>query len=196
LTTKILFEDGSEIDSADLTPGQQLLVDDGLPVEAIIPPADRKEAWKGKKLTKPQAMKPPAKDEDPATKALRKEMAAAEEKKKAERFARLKQLKQETAVKKISKKTPAPKAKASGKAPKKATKASAAKEPHSDGVRPGSKLEVIVGLLTRPEGCTTAEILAATDWPSVSVPQQAKAANLKLRKEKDGKASRYWGAAA
>lgn len=53
-----------------------------------------------------------------------------------------------------------------------------------DGVRPGSKLEAIVGLLRRPEGCTTAQVLKATEWPSVSMPQQAKAAGITLHKEK------------
>ena len=60
-------------------------------------------------------------------------------------------------------------------------------------VRPGSKLEIVVGLLTRKEGCTSAEILKACDWPAVSVPQQARAAGLTLRQEKDGKVTRYWG---
>lgn len=56
------------------------------------------------------------------------------------------------------------------------------------GVRLGSKLETIVGLLRRPEGCTTAQVLEATAWPSVSMPQQAKAAGIELYKEKvDGR---------
>lgn len=61
-------------------------------------------------------------------------------------------------------------------------------------IRPGSKLEIVAGLLKRPEGCTTAEVLAGTGWPTVSMPQMAKAAGLTLRKEKDGKVSRYFGA--
>jgi len=55
----------------------------------------------------------------------------------------------------------------------------------------GSKLEIIIGLLKRKEGCTTADVLKATGWPAVSMPQQAKAAGLKLKKEKDGKVTRY-----
>ena len=51
-------------------------------------------------------------------------------------------------------------------------------------VRPGSKLETVVGLLTRKGGCTAKDVLAATGWPTVSLPQQAKAAGLTLRKEK------------
>lgn len=58
--------------------------------------------------------------------------------------------------------------------------------------RPGSKLEIVVRLLRRPEGCTAAEIMKMTQWPSVSVPQQAKAAGLTLRQVKDGKVTRYW----
>lgn len=58
-----------------------------------------------------------------------------------------------------------------------------------------SKVAAIAALLTRPEGTTTAEILKATGWPSVSVPQQAKAAGLKLRKEKEkGSPTRYYAA--
>lgn len=59
------------------------------------------------------------------------------------------------------------------------------------GVRPGSKLETVVKLLKRTEGCTTADVLKATGWPSVSMPQQAKAAGLTLKKEKDGTVTRY-----
>lgn len=64
------------------------------------------------------------------------------------------------------------------------------------GVRPGSKLEIVVDLLTRRKGCTAAEILAACNWPAVSVPQQARAAGLTLRQEKEGKVTRYWGTAS
>lgn len=63
-------------------------------------------------------------------------------------------------------------------------------------VRPGSKLEIVVGLLTRAAGCTAADVLKATDWPAVSMPQQARAAGLTLRQEKNGKVTRYWGTAA
>lgn len=66
--------------------------------------------------------------------------------------------------------------------------------PQTAGVRPGSKLEVIVKLLQREGGCTTADVLKACQWPSVSMPQQAKAAGLTLRKEKQGKVTRYWAA--
>lgn len=57
-----------------------------------------------------------------------------------------------------------------------------------------SKVNLIGDLLSRPEGCTTADVLAATGWPSVSMPAQAKFAGLALRKEKvKGEPTRYWG---
>lgn len=77
---------------------------------------------------------------------------------------------------------------------KKAPKTAAAKA--DGGVRAGSKLAMIAGLLTRPEGCITKDVLEATGWPAVSMPQQAKAAGLTLRTEKEGRVTRYFGAAA
>ena len=60
--------------------------------------------------------------------------------------------------------------------------------------RKGSKTEMVAKLLLRKSGTTTAEILEATGWPAVSVPALAKAAALKLRKEKEqGKPTRYYG---
>jgi len=46
-----------------------------------------------------------------------------------------------------------------------------------------SKTEKIATLLKRPTGCTRAEILKLTGWPTVSVQAVAKACGLKLRKE-------------
>ena len=61
-------------------------------------------------------------------------------------------------------------------------------------LRKGSKTEIIAHLLQRKNGTTTAEILEATGWPAVSVPAMAKAAGLKLQKEKEqGKPTRYYG---
>jgi hypothetical protein len=61
-------------------------------------------------------------------------------------------------------------------------------------VRDGAKTKEIGRLLQRKNGCTTAEILEATGWPSVSVPAMAKACGLTLRKEKNpGEKTRYWG---
>jgi hypothetical protein len=59
-----------------------------------------------------------------------------------------------------------------------------------------SKKEVVKNLLLRPEGTTAAEIMAATGWPSVSVPQQARSAGLTLRMEKDGRSTRYFATEA
>lgn len=56
-----------------------------------------------------------------------------------------------------------------------------------------SKAALIGQLLLRKEGCTTADVLKATGWPSVSMPAQAKMVGLKLRKEKEGKVTRYYG---
>lgn len=74
-------------------------------------------------------------------------------------------------------------------------KAKTTKAAKTEGIRPGSKLAIIHGLLTRPEGCTTKEVLKACDWPAVSMPQQAKAAGLTLRKEKVDGVNRYFGTA-
>jgi hypothetical protein len=91
-------------------------------------------------------------------------------------------------------KQPPKKRAAKAKAPK---PAKTARDPAAAKViRPGSKLEIVVGLLTHAAGCTTADVLKATGWPAVSMPQQARAAGLTLRQEKDGKVTRYWGTKA
>jgi hypothetical protein len=59
-----------------------------------------------------------------------------------------------------------------------------------------TKREIAAGLLQRPEGTTTREILDATGWPAVSIPAIAKASGLTLRQEREGKVTRYYGAAA
>lgn len=56
-----------------------------------------------------------------------------------------------------------------------------------------TKAALIGTLLMNPKGCTTADMLKATGWPSLSVPRQAKMVGLGLRKEKDGKVTRYFG---
>lgn len=57
-----------------------------------------------------------------------------------------------------------------------------------------SKMLIVAELLKRTEGCTTADVLKATGWPTVSMPAQAKAAKLKLYKEKKkGEVTRYFG---
>lgn len=59
----------------------------------------------------------------------------------------------------------------------------------------GSKTELIGALLKRAKGCTTKDVLEATGWPAVSMPQQAKALGIGLRKEKKpGEVTRYFAA--
>ena len=78
--------------------------------------------------------------------------------------------------------------------PKTATKTTPKAKPASE-ARKGSKTALIGDLLKRKEGCTTADVLKATGWPAVSMPQQAKAVGVKLRKEKKpGEVTRYWAA--
>jgi hypothetical protein len=169
--------------------------------------------WKGRRLTKvlDVARKAQRQDEDPGTarlraeleakakaeakqrKAARKEAAQIRAKQRAkpatEQEASMATKKTKTAKKSrsaarqpVGKAKPAAKAPAKGAAKPQRAPSSAPRE--KGGVRPGSKLEIIVGLLTRPQGCTTAEVLKATDWPAVSMPQQARAAGLTLQKEK------------
>ncbi len=102
---------------------------------------------------------------------------------------------QESAMSKKSK----TKAKGASKSKARATNGRAAKSARKSAagaVRAGSKLEIISQLLTRKEGCTTAEVLKATGWRQVSIPPSAARAGLKLRKEKDGSVTRYFGTAS
>lgn len=74
-------------------------------------------------------------------------------------------------------------------APKAAPKPRATRKDGGD-----TKRSTAAALLTRPEGTTLKEILDATGWPSISIPQLAKASNLVLRKEKEkGSPTRYFG---
>lgn len=60
------------------------------------------------------------------------------------------------------------------------------KEPRS-----GTKLETIGKLLAQKNGCTTSDVLEETKWPSVSMPQQAKALGITLHKKKIDGVTRY-----
>lgn len=66
----------------------------------------------------------------------------------------------------------------------------------TSGVKPGTKLAKVAEMLTRPGGCTAEQVKKACEWPSVSMPQQAKAAGLKLKKEKVDGVTRYTAEAA
>jgi len=79
--------------------------------------------------------------------------------------------------------------------PKAAKRASKAEKKTAGPPKGQSKTALVGELLSRKEGCTTADILALTGWPSVSVPAQAKAVGLTLRKEKQDGVTRYWGTA-
>jgi Protein of unknown function (DUF3489) len=77
---------------------------------------------------------------------------------------------------------------------KKPARTKAPAKTNGEGPRAGSKTELVAGMLKRKDGCTGAEVLKATGWPTVSMPAQAKAAGLKLRKEKaKGEPTRYFG---
>ena len=67
-------------------------------------------------------------------------------------------------------------------------------ETNGRGPRIVTKTEIVANLLTRESGCTTAEVLDATGWPSVSMPAMAKACRLELRKVKEaGLPTQYYG---
>jgi len=55
-----------------------------------------------------------------------------------------------------------------------------------------TKNDLIADLLLRPEGCTNADAMAISGWPSVSMPYQAKVSGLILTKKKEGAITRYW----
>ena len=54
-----------------------------------------------------------------------------------------------------------------------------------------SKTATVAKLLLRPNGCTRADILKATEWPSVSVQAMAVASGLKLITDKSERPFRY-----
>lgn len=91
---------------------------------------------------------------------------------------------------------PAPKpAKADAAAKADAPVARKPRDTKADGAQ--TKRAVASALLTREGGTTLKEILEATGWPSISIPQLAAASNLVLRKEKvKGSPTRYFGTPA
>ncbi len=59
----------------------------------------------------------------------------------------------------------------------------------------GSKTTAVVRMLTRKRGCTFAEALKATGWPTVSLPAITKRLGLKLRRvKKPGALTRFYAA--
>jgi len=71
--------------------------------------------------------------------------------------------------------------------------ATTAKPAKANGGGKENKREICAALLTRAAGCTSRDLLDATGWPAISVPATAKASGLKLRKEKIGKVTTYFG---
>lgn len=62
--------------------------------------------------------------------------------------------------------------------------------------RLGSKAWQVGQMLLRPEGVTGQEICAALNWPSVSIPAQARACGLSFTTRREGRSVRYWAASA
>ncbi len=62
--------------------------------------------------------------------------------------------------------------------------------------RPGSKAYTVGQLMLRREGVTAAEAIAATGWPSISLPQQATACGLTYTTQRIGRTVRYFANAA
>jgi Putative amidoligase enzyme len=60
----------------------------------------------------------------------------------------------------------------------------------------GSKAHLIGDMLLRPEGVTRTEIIAATGWPSVSIPQQAGICGIEFTTQRTGREVRYFARAA
>lgn len=90
-------------------------------------------------------------------------------------------------------KAPKKAAKKAKKKPAKKAKKVAKVETLRAGLRPGSKLAIIDGMLRHPGGCTRAEVMKACDWPSVSMQQQAAALGVELKSSKEkGEPTRYW----
>jgi hypothetical protein len=83
------------------------------------------------------------------------------------------------------------KAKAPGKATNAARAAAAAARKASGAPR---KSTLVRDMLLRPEGVTVKEVLAATGWTAISMPQTARTAKLSIRKS-DDRPARYFGTA-
>jgi hypothetical protein len=62
--------------------------------------------------------------------------------------------------------------------------------------RVGSKAHQVGQMLLRPEGVTGREICTALNWPSVSIPQQARACGLEFTTQRTGREVRYFAVVA
>lgn len=176
-----------------------------VPAFLRIPQDVRRAAWKGRKLTKQgSAFKPaPTRQEEAATRALRRQIEQEQEQKKAERFAALKEL---NMAKKTSRKTtvtsrlkskpgraptalkkPRPERKPRGQAKPKAAPKPKAATPQDPATPKVSKREALRTFLAHP-GKTLAEITTHFGW----LPHSARAAiagvhaETPLTKDKNG----------
>lgn len=68
--------------------------------------------------------------------------------------------------------------------------------PSMNRARPGSKTFVIGEMLLRPEGVSGREVMAATGWPSVSLPQQARSCGIEFTTQRMGREVRYYARSA
>jgi hypothetical protein len=62
--------------------------------------------------------------------------------------------------------------------------------------RPGTKAWRIGQMFLRPEGVTGREVMQAMNWPSVSMPQQARACGIEFTTQRMGREVRYFARAA
>lgn len=68
--------------------------------------------------------------------------------------------------------------------------------PTQNRARAGSKSHQIGEMMMRREGVTAREVMAATGWPSVSLPQQAGICGLQFTTQRTGREVRYFAVAA
>ena len=86
-------------------------------------------------------------------------------------------------------------AKAKAKGKKAETAAAPAGEERADGLKAGSKLALLADTICRPEGATHAELCQVVGWRTClpMAMEACKKAEISLRKEKEGNATRYFG---
>lgn len=89
----------------------------------------------------------------------------------------------------------APKFRIGGQGSVKTTTRDRKTETNEDGIRAGSKAETLVAMLERPEGATHKEMCEAVGWGTClpRAMEAASRANLTIRKEKEGRETRYFG---
>lgn len=68
--------------------------------------------------------------------------------------------------------------------------------PSLNRARPGSKSHRIGEMLLRSEGVTGGEVCAAMNWPSVSMPQQARVCGIEFTTQRTGREVRYFARSA